>query len=96
MQLSRHGWDHDIPPPIQVNYRANIWALKHDGCTYVLASTAGVSLRAKIESGDQILPDQFIDFTRSRALSFFESFEPGNPVHPAMTELFDAGLRKTV
>ena len=93
--LARHGRDHTIPPT-QVNYRANIWALKHAGCTHVLASTAVGSLREKIERGDLILPDQFIDFTRSRALSFFESFEPGHPVHTAMADPFDAGLRKVM
>lgn len=60
--LARHGRDHTIPPT-QVNYRANIWALKHAGCTHVLASTAVGSLREEIERGDLILPDQFIDFT---------------------------------
>ena len=79
-----------------MNYRANIWALKSAGCTHVLASTAVGSLREEIERGDLILPDQFIDFTRSRALSFFDSFEPGNPVHTAMADPFDAGLRKVM
>ena len=93
--LARHGRQHTIPPT-QVNYRANIWALKAAGCTHVLASTAVGSLREEIERGDLILPDQFIDFTRSRALSFFDSFEPGHPVHTAMADPFDAGLRKVM
>ncbi len=91
--MARHGRRHTIPPS-QVNYRANLWALREVGCTHVLASTAVGSLREEIRRGDLILPDQFIDFTRSRKLSFFESFEPGNPRHTAMAEPFDADLRR--
>lgn len=91
--MARHGRQHTIPPA-QVNYRANLWALKKAGCTHVLASTAVGSLREEIERGDLVIPDQFIDFTRSRKLSFFESFEPGKPMHTAMAEPFDAGLRQ--
>ena len=90
--MARHGREHTIPPT-QVNYRANIWALKNAGCTHVLASTAVGSLREEIRRGDLIIPDQFIDFTRSRKLSFFESFAPGEPVHTAMADPFDADLR---
>ena len=91
--MARHGRRHTIPPS-QVNYRANLWALKEAGCTHVLASTAVGSLREEIGRGDLVIPDQFIDFTRSRKLSFFESFEPGSPMHTAMAEPFDAGLRR--
>lgn len=91
--MARHGRRHTIPPS-QVNYRANLWALKEAGCTHVLASTAVGSLREEIGRGDLVIPDQFIDFTRSRKLSFFESFEPGSPMHTAMAEPFDADLRR--
>ncbi len=91
--LARHGREHTIPPT-QVNYRANIWALREAGCTCVLASAAVGSLREEIRRGDLVLPDQFIDFTRSRPLSFFTSFEPGQPRHTAMPEPFDARLRE--
>jgi len=90
--MARHGRDHSIPPT-QVNYRANIWALKEAGCTHILASTAVGSLREEIGRGDLILPDQFIDFTRCRKLSYFETFEGGEPKHTAMADPFDAGLR---
>lgn len=93
--MARHGRSHTIPPT-QVNYRANLWALKEAGCTHVLASTAVGSLREEIERGDLVIPDQFIDFTRSRQLSFFESFKPGNPVHTAMAEPFDAAMRRAL
>ncbi|MCH5276512.1 MAG: S-methyl-5'-thioadenosine phosphorylase [Desulfovibrionaceae bacterium] len=90
--LARHGREHSIPPS-QVNYRANIHALKSAGCTGILASTAVGSLREEIRRGDLVVPDQFIDFTRQRRMTFYESFEPGQPRHTAMPDPFDAALR---
>lgn len=90
--LARHGREHTIPPS-QVNYRANIHALKSAGCTCILASTAVGSLREEIRRGDLVVPDQFIDFTRQRRMTFYESFEPGQPRHTAMPDPFDATLR---
>ncbi|MDR2185453.1 MAG: S-methyl-5'-thioadenosine phosphorylase [Treponema sp.] len=91
--LARHGRGHTIPPT-QVNYRANIAALKAAGCTHILATTAVGSLREEIRRGDLIIIDQFIDFTKQRKMSFHESFEPGNPVHCAMADPYDARLRQ--
>ncbi len=90
--MARHGREHTIPPT-QVNYRANIQALKDSGCDRILATTAVGSLREDIRRGDLVIVDQFIDFTRRRALSFCESFEPHRPVHAAMAEPYDAPLR---
>jgi 5'-methylthioadenosine phosphorylase len=90
--LARHGREHTIPPT-QVNYRANISALKELGCSHILATTAVGSLREEIGRGDLVIIDQFIDFTRFRKVSFYESFEPGSPMHTPMAEPFDAGLR---
>ncbi|MDR1777283.1 MAG: S-methyl-5'-thioadenosine phosphorylase [Desulfovibrio sp.] len=92
IQLSRHGRGHTIPPS-QVNYRANVWALKNAGCRCLLATTAVGSLRREIGRGHCVVPDQFIDFTRRRAMTFFESFEPGNARHTPMAEPFDPALR---
>ena len=90
--MARHGHEHSIPPA-QVNYRANIHALKEIGCTHLLVSTAVGSLRAEIQRGDLIVLDQFIDFTRQRKMTFHESYKPNEPVHPAMPDPFDAKLR---
>ena len=90
--LSRHGREHTIPPTY-VNNRANIHALKDLGCTHIIATTAVGSLREKIGRGDLVILDQFIDFTRKRALSFHDQFEPGNPVHTPMPDPFDGNLR---
>ncbi len=90
--LARHGREHTIPPS-QVNYRANIHALRDAGCSCILASTAVGSLREDIKRGDLVVPDQFIDFTKQRRMTFHESFTAGNPVHCAMPDPFDAALR---
>jgi 5'-methylthioadenosine phosphorylase len=90
--LARHGREHTIAPT-QVNYRANIQALKDAGCSHILASTAVGSLRLDIGRGDLVIIDQFIDFTKQRAMSFHESFAPHQPVHTPMADPFDAKLR---
>lgn len=93
--ISRHGRDHKIPPT-HVNYPANIKALKDYGCTHILATTACGSLREKICRGDFIILDQFIDFTRLRRVSFYDSFPGGgeNAKHTAMPYPFNEELRQ--
>ena len=91
--LSRHGKKHTIPPT-EVNNRANIRALKEQGCDYILATTACGSLREEINRGDLVLLDQFIDFTKHRQTTFFEEFEPGEMKHTVMADPFDSSLRK--
>lgn len=90
--LARHGREHTIPPS-QVNYRANIQALKDSGCSHILATTAVGSLREDIRRGDLVILDQFIDFTRQRHSSFHQSFAPHQPLHCPMADPFDPGLR---
>jgi 5'-methylthioadenosine phosphorylase len=92
--LSRHGNRHQYSPT-QVNNRANIRALKETGVTHILATTACGSLRRKIGRGHFVIVDQFIDFTRFRKNTFFDSFENGTK-HTTMPEPFDAGLRKAL
>jgi len=91
--LSRHGKKHTIPPS-EVNNRANIWAIKELGCDYILATTACGSLREKIDRGDLVILDQFIDFTKHRQTTFFEEFEPGEMKHTVMADPFDSKLRQ--
>lgn len=86
--LARHGKGHTIMPT-KVPYRANIWALKEVGCTHILATTACGSLQDEIKPRDFIFPDQFIDFTKHRNLTFFED----RVVHTAMAEPFCPNLR---
>ncbi|MEW5897149.1 MAG: S-methyl-5'-thioadenosine phosphorylase [Nanoarchaeota archaeon] len=91
--LARHGKEHTIPPS-QVNYRANIWALKEVGCTHLLATTACGSLKREIGRGDLVILDQFIDFTRHREITFHQQFAPGKMVHTPMARPFSAKLRE--
>lgn len=92
--LARHGRKHEIPPT-QVNYRANICALKEQGCTHILATTACGSLKEEIGRGDFVILDQFIDFTRHRPITFHERFDNG-PVHTPMAEPFSKELREVL
>jgi 5'-methylthioadenosine phosphorylase len=93
--LSRHGRYHTIPPS-KVNNRANIFALKENGCTHIISTTACGSLREEIDRGDLVIPDQFIDFTRHRQSTFFEEFEPGKMNHTPMADPFDKTLRDLI
>ena len=90
--LARHGREHTISPT-SVNFRANIQALKDQGCTHIIATTAVGSLREEIGRGDLVFPDQFIDFTRRRIVSFYDLFEPHKAVHTPMSEPFSKSLR---
>ena len=87
--LARHGKGHTITPSL-VNYRANILALKNEGCTHILAATAVGSLREEIKPGDIVFPDQFIDFTKTRNVTFFDD----KVVHTPMSQPFDKDLRE--
>lgn len=69
--LARHGRKHTIMPS-NINYRANIYALKEIGCTHVVVTNACGSLKEEIAPGDIIFPDQFIDRTTKRASTFYD------------------------
>ena len=87
--LSRHGTGHSINPT-NVNYRANIWGLKEEGCTHSLAATACGSLRERIAPGHFVFPDQFVDRTTKRISTYFDG---SNVQHVSMGEPFSAGIR---
>ncbi len=89
--LARHGKAHEIYPS-KVNYKANIYALKKEGCTHILATSAVGSLKEEIKPGDLIFPDQFIDFTKLRENTFFDKY--GNVKHVSMAEPFSKELRQ--
>ena len=91
--ISRHGRDHTIPPT-QVNNRANLHAIQQLGCTHIIATTACGSLREHIGRGDLVIPDQFIDFTRHREITFFKEFPPNETRHTPMADPFNNYLRE--
>lgn len=69
--LARHGTGHTIPPHM-INYRANIWALRHIGVRDVVAVAAVGGIRNDMPPNTLVIPDQIVDYTWSRAHTFFE------------------------
>jgi len=88
--LPRHGRSHRLAPS-EINYRANIDALKRLGVTDILSLSACGSLKADFRPGDFVLVDQFIDRTRMRPASFFGE---GCVAHVSMAEPTCARLRE--
>jgi 5'-methylthioadenosine phosphorylase len=68
--LARHGRGHRLMPT-EVNYRANIFALKSLGVEQIIAVSACGSLREQIHPGEVVIPNQLFDFTKKRAYTFF-------------------------
>jgi len=91
--LPRHGTGHTLPPHL-VNYRGNIWALASLGVKRILATNAVGSLREEFPPGHIVLPDQFLDFTKSRPFTFFDS--PGKVAHTDMTVPYCPQIRQQV
>src|SRR5271154_5674019 len=89
--LSRHGRGHRFSPS-EINYRANVHALKQLGAERVLSVSATGSLKSGLLPGDLLVVDQFIDRTYRRATSFFGDGVVGHVAfaEPACAEL--AGL----
>ncbi|MEM6958913.1 MAG: S-methyl-5'-thioadenosine phosphorylase [Myxococcota bacterium] len=91
--LPRHGVGHRIPPH-QINYRANILALKELGAEQLISVSAVGSMKESIEPGDMVLVDQFIDRTRTRPSTFFEGM--GVVAHAEFAEPVDAALMEAL
>lgn len=92
--LSRHGSGHSVPPHL-VNYRANIMALKKIGVKKVIATAAVGSLNDSMKPGDFVIVDQFLDFTKARASTFFEGGAKG-VVHTDMTDPYCREVREFI
>jgi 5'-methylthioadenosine phosphorylase len=69
--LARHGYGHTIPPH-EVNYRANIWALREGGATEIVSVASVGGIRADLGPGTLVIPHQVIDYTWGRRATFFE------------------------
>ena len=94
--LSRHDKNH-LTGPTQVNYRANLLALKNAGCHIVVVTTACGSLNENYKPGDLVILDDFIDRTTKREQSYYDGKNPAQfnkichiPMYPA----FSPELRK--
>lgn len=69
--VARHGYGHTIAPH-EINYRANIWALKELGVEGVFAIASVGGIHAHLSPGTLVVPHQILDYTHSRASTFFE------------------------
>lgn len=89
--LARHGDPH-VRLPHQVNYRANMVALKEAGATAIVATNAVGGITADAPTGALVLPDQIIDYTYGREMTLFD--DPAEPlVHVDFSWPFDPTLR---
>ena len=92
--LARHGYGHTIPPH-EVNYRANLWALREAGADTIVSVASVGGIRNDIWPGTLVLPHQVIDYTWGRASTYFEG--PGQPVnHIDFTEPYSRTLREAL
>ncbi|KAM7539370.1 hypothetical protein Aperf_G00000052593 [Anoplocephala perfoliata] len=95
--LPRHGRKHNIMPG-NVNFRANLWALREVGCTHVLASNACGGLQEYTRPGDLMVLDDFFDRTHNRKQTFYDG-EPGHPegvVHIPCAEIYCKRTREVL
>jgi 5'-methylthioadenosine phosphorylase len=69
--LARHGYGHTIPPH-EVNYRANVWALRECGATEIVSVASVGGIRTDLGPGTLVIPHQIIDYTWGRRSTFFE------------------------
>lgn len=90
--LARHGLGHFIPPT-EVNYRANIYALKMLGAKRIISVSACGSLREDYAPGHIVIPDQLYDNTKDRARSFFGE---GLVAHVGVADPFCEALSQSV
>jgi 5'-methylthioadenosine phosphorylase len=97
--LARHGIGHHISPS-EINYRANIYALKMSGAERIISISACGSLREDYAPGDIVIPDQLFDFTRERERSFFGQglvahIGAADPYCPALSQQVSQATKKT-
>jgi len=95
--LPRHGRGHKVPPS-NINFRANIDALKRAGVTDLVSISACGSFREVLSPGTFVLVDQFIDRTFAREKSFFgpgcvAHVSMADPVSPALADQIEAALK---
>jgi 5'-methylthioadenosine phosphorylase len=96
--LPRHGRSHRLMPS-ELNFRANIWALKSLGVEWVISVSAVGSMKVEIRPLDLVVPDQFVDMTRRRISSFFGEgivahVGMADPVCPDLATLVEKAARE--
>lgn len=89
--LARHGADHSHAPH-EINYRANLWALRESGVDAVIAVAAVGAIVEPPTPGGLAVPEQLIDYTHGRAATFFEG-EGAGVEHIDFTRPYTPALR---
>lgn len=89
--MPRHAKGHANPPHM-INYRANIYAMKKIGVERIIATNAVGSLDLSVKPGDFLIPHDFIDFTKTRAFTFYDT----KTVHIDITEPYCHDLRNNL
>jgi len=89
--LARHGYGHTLAPH-EINYRANVWALRELKVEGVISVATVGGIRPDLGPGTLVLPDQIIDYTHSRKSTFFEGSEVP-VIHVDFTEPYTPALR---
>ena len=82
--LPRHGKGHSVPPHL-INYRANMKSLEKLGVKYIYATVAVGSMNENYAPGDIVVINDFLDFTKSRPITFYEGGEEG-VIHSDMSD----------
>lgn len=90
--IARHGKNHTLNPT-NVNYRANLWALKKLGVKLIISPAACGALQSNIKRGDFVICDQLFDRTKHRIHTFLET---GSVGHAVFSEPYCKDLRKVV
>ncbi|MBF6623770.1 MAG: S-methyl-5'-thioinosine phosphorylase [Pseudomonas stutzeri] len=90
--LARHGHPHRLPPH-QVNYRANLWALKQAGAQAIIAVNAVGGIHPAMGSGHLCVAHQIIDYTHGREHTFFEG-DIEHVTHVDFSYPYDEALRQ--
>ena len=90
--LPRHGRGHRVPPH-QINFRANVCALKTLGATHLVSVSAVGSMKEEIAPGDLVVVDQYVDLTKRRITTFFED---GIAAHVPMGDPVCADLSRAL
>ncbi|MFN8123201.1 MAG: S-methyl-5'-thioadenosine phosphorylase [Thermoleophilia bacterium] len=96
--IPRHGERHQFPPH-SINYRANVWAMKELGVSWVLGPCASGSLQPHVRVGDFVVCDQYVDRTSGRRDTFYDGPEAvhvsaADPFSPVLRDLLVEGCRE--
>lgn len=96
--LARHGPDHSIPPH-QINYRANVSALRKANANIVISLATAGGIKSQYGPGVVVIPDQILDYTKNRECTFFQDHEPVTHIdftYPFCEELRELLIRSAV